>query len=115
MTADTDRPQDVGRSHSRKRAGGAKDRALIERYQDTLRTWLGRTLDELDGAPAPAGLLDEPNGARPRTLPDVKQATALIDLAAKIARELGAAIDPDPLTDGAPAPPRPRRTRKLDL
>jgi hypothetical protein len=110
--ADTDRPQDVGRSHSRKRAGGAKDRALIERYQDTMRAELADLLAMLAPVPQDPGL-----GlvTVPPKRPDLATRSKIWDLAIKLGRELGAAIDPDPLTDGqTPVPPR-RRKGRLEL
>ena len=109
MSATNDRPQDVGRKHARS-AGGTADRALVERYQTSMRDWLGLTLDALEGEVQPDGL----HGPVPRKRPTATEAGRLWDLAMKLGRELGAAIEPDPLPDGPPAPNRPRRSRKVD-
>jgi len=66
---DNDRPQDVGRRHTRKRPDGPPD-VLLERYQRTMRVWLTRLLDELDGAPPKPGLLDDVDAAAVTVYPD---------------------------------------------
>ena len=100
---DNDRPQDVGRSHSRKRKGGAADQALVTRYYASMRSWLTMLLDTLEGEPQPDGL----HGPVPRKMPSTTEAGRLWDLATKLARELGAELIAGP--DDAP-PPAPART-----
>ena len=103
------RPQDVGRTHARTRKGGPADRALVERYYASMRSWLGRTLDTLEGEAQPDGL----HGPVKPKMPTPTEAGKLWDLAMKLGRELGAEIDPDPLPD-APAARVPARPRKAD-
>ncbi len=104
-----DRPQDVGRRHARKRPPAPADRALIERYQETLRTWLDRVITELGGKPQPDGLL----GPVPAKMPTTTEAGKLIELGGRITAQLGSAIDPDPLPANGPEVPR-RRPRKVE-
>jgi hypothetical protein len=105
---DADRPQDVCRSHARKRVRGAADTALVERYQEALRTWLDRVVTELGGKPQPDGLL----GPVPPNMPTTTEAGKLIELGGKIVAQLGNAIDTAPGTE-QPEPPR-RRSRNVD-
>lgn len=91
MTAEMDRPQDVGRRHVRKRTGG--DRALIERWHGELRTVLERCITELAGNDRGIGLDGKP---LPRDVPTIGQATDLVKLGTLVSRELGGAIDPAP-------------------
>lgn len=88
-----ERPQDVGRSHARKPRRGAED-PLLGRYQSTMRTWLTRLLDDLDGRPAAPGLM--PDAGDVTLFPDTGEASKLWDLAIKLGKELGSAIDPAP-------------------
>ena len=104
MTTDNARPQDVGRSHSRKRSEG--DAALIERWHAELRAILDRVISELQGSSRGKGL----DGTELRELPSIAQSEALVRLGALASKELGAAIDPSPRTpQNAPGRPRARR------
>jgi hypothetical protein len=105
MTSESDRPQDVGRQHRRKPAQGSVDRALVERYQATMREELARLLDDLAPVPQPDGL----HGPVPAKRPDLATRSRVWDLAIKLGRELGTAIDPDPSPAGAPLPARRRK------
>jgi len=111
-----DRPQDVGRSHARKRpsASSTANAALIERWQAVERATLERVTVALEGRDNGKGL---DGSAMPREYPSNSETAALIDLGVKIARDLGSAIDPHPLEAiaGPPAPTRARRRHKLDL
>lgn len=105
-----DRPHDVGRKHTR-RSADPESAALVERYRATMRSWLGRLLDELEGRPAPAGILPTEEAERVTVYPSTKDASALWDLAIKLGKELGSAIDPQPTAapDVTRRPPRARR------
>ena len=109
MLTDNDRPQDVGRRHSRKRSEG--DSALIERWHAELRTVLERCILELAGTDRGNGLDGKP---LPRDVPTIGQATDIVKLGTLVSRELGGAIDPAPA--GRPeaagrARPAPRRVK----
>lgn len=108
--ADADRPQDVGRRHVRRPRRGDADRALVERYQAAMRRELEDCLTELEGTPQPDGL----HGPVPPKRPDVAGRSRIWDLAMKLGRELGAAIDPDPLPDGPPAPAKRKVRGRVD-
>ena len=110
---DNDRPQDVGRRHTRKRPDGPPD-VLLERYQRTMRVWLTRLLDELDGAPPKPGLLDDVDAAAVTVYPDPIAASKLWDLAIRLGRELGTAIDPSPPTTAASGSSGPRPRKRVD-
>lgn len=112
---DGDRPQDVGRSHRRKGAPSPETAELLTAYQAAMRSELRDVLAELKGSVTPTGLLDsEFTTAEVRTRPPIAERVRLWDLAIKIGRELGSAIDADPVpVASAPAGPRGRR-RKLD-
>jgi len=100
-----ERPQDVGRSHARKR-GIAESDPLLARYQTVLRAELVRLLDDLEATESALG------GATILRYEKMRDREERVELAAKIARELGTAIDadsrPGPSTAGRRAP-RPRR------
>ena len=107
MTTDNDRPQDVGRDRTPKRRRGiAESDPLLARYQTVLRAELVRLLDDLE---ATTSALDGGTILRYEKMRDREER---VELAAKIARELGTAIDadtrPGPSTEGRRAP-RPRR------
>lgn len=111
---DNDRAQDVGRRHRRRGAQSPETRALLATYQDAMRGELRAVLAELEGTVAPTGLLDtEFTKAEVRIRPDLAARTRLWDLAIKIGRELGSAIDADPVpvvaSPGATAKTRRRR------
>lgn len=106
-----DRPQDVGRSHRRKGAPSPETAALLTEYQEAMRLELRTVLRELEGSPAPAGLLPDPE-ARP-IRPPLGDRMRLWDLAIKLGRELGSAIDAEP-TPAEAAPSRPRRRARVD-
>ena len=105
---DGTRPQDAGRRHARKGAPSPASAALLERYQDAMRAELGDVLGEIRGTESPAGLLDGPVTVRP----PLKDRAALWDLAIKLGRELGASIDPTPVTTAVPL--RGGRRRKVE-
>lgn len=115
MDADPGRPQDAGRRHRRTGRPSAETTALLSRYQAAMRAALASLLDGLE-PPPPSGqqLLD----GTPAPVPglSVKDAAPRWDLAIKLARELGAAIDPAPPLGGAagPAPARRPARRKVD-
>lgn len=100
--ADSDRPQDVGRPHSRS-SRLVEDDPLVKRYHDTMRAWLGRLLDDLDGRPAKPGLL--PDAGDVTVFPETNEASKLWDLAIKLGKELGSSI-----VDPGTAAPAPRAT-----
>lgn len=110
MPGDNDRPQDVGRRHSRKPKGGEDDPLLI-RYQRTMRLELTDLLDALQPVPQDQGLgMVEVPPKRPSLADRAK----IWDLAIKLGRELGSAIDPAPTGAGdsqrtARGTPRSRR------
>jgi hypothetical protein len=108
MTAEPDgaRPQDVGRSRKRKGAPSPATQALIDRYQESMRAELAALLDELKGSPPPPGILADVEAVIVR--PPLKDRAALWDLAIKLGRELGSAIDATP----APAIVGPGRRRR---
>lgn len=112
---DNDRPQDVGRSHARRGAPSPETTALLADYQAAMRTELRAVLTELEGQRQPAGLLPdtEPPMIRP-TLPDRMR---LWDLAIKIGRELGSAIDADPVPVETPitASGQGRSRKRVDM
>lgn len=104
-----DRPQDVGRSHKAKGAPSPATVSLLGRYHDSMRSELSAILDELEPrAPEPGLIPDVP--AEPRRLP-VKDRAGLWDLAIKLGRELGSAIEPGPEPTGGAAPRAPRKRR----
>lgn len=79
-----------------------------------MRTELRACLGELAGAPAPPGLLPE-DGPPVINRPSLKDRTALWDLAIKIGRELGTAVDVAPATtDAEPTARRPRSRKRID-
>ena len=104
MMTDNDRPQDVGRRHDRKRNAGSDP--LLARYQAALRVELTRLLDELEQTHSGLGgttvlAIEKPNDRANRW-----------DLAFKLAKELGSAIDPQPsavMDSGPRSRPRARR------
>lgn len=107
MMADSDRPQDVGRRHTRKRSGGSDD-PILARYQTVLRAELVRLMDELEAHTAGLG------GITMLAYDKLRDRAERIDLASKIARELGSAIDPQPAASfdsarSGRATPRSRR------
>lgn len=108
MSTDSDRPQDVGRRHARRKREGDGD-ALVERYYATMRSELAELLDSL--APVPGdqglGLVKMPDKRL-----SLAERTKVWDLAIKLGRELGSRIDPTPgpIAGQTPArrPPPPR-------
>jgi hypothetical protein len=105
-----ERPQDVGRSHTKRRRGEADP--LLTRWQKVERDTLSRVVDELEGRDTGTGL----DGSQlPREYPSTAATAALIDLGVKIARDLGSAIEPAPVPEAAPSRPKVLRSRKLDL
>lgn len=95
---DGDRPQDVGRRHRRRGAQSPETAALLVTYQAAMRDELRAVLVELEGTVAPTGLLDtEFTTAEVKTRPDLQTRMRLWDLAIKVGRELGSAIDADPV------------------
>jgi len=102
------RPQDVGRSHKRRRIPSAESLALLERYRAALRAELGETLAELRPTD-PEGL-----GLVPSAKPALSHRLKLWDLALKLARELGGDTDPPPRPYDA-TPPDATRGRAPKL
>lgn len=90
MARASDRPQDVGRSHAKRRASPRRADALLDRYQAAMRAELERLLIELEPTkPAPGlGLVKE----RPKPLP-IGERSKRWDLAIKLGRELGSALE----------------------
>lgn len=81
-----------------------------------MRDELRACLVELKGSVAETGLLDsEFTTSEVRTRPNLTDRQRLWDLAIKIGRELGSAVDADPvpLAETA-AGPKPRRRRAVD-
>src|SRR5690349_9377404 len=103
MSADQ-RPQDVGRTHSRKRSARPDD-PLLARYQTVLRAELVRLLDDLEAVSA--GL----DGSMILRYEKMRDREERVELAAKIAKELGSAIDAAPPTAESVGRqlPRPRK------
>jgi hypothetical protein len=114
MATDGDRPQDAGRKHKPKRAADPAAAALLDRYLASMRAELADLLDSLAPVPQDQGLgmVDVP----PKR-PDRATRSRTWDLAIKLGRELGAAIDPTPLEldAGTPAGPRRISPKRLDL
>jgi hypothetical protein len=110
MTAEGGRPQDQGRTHRRRGRHSPETTALLGDYQAAMRAELRAVLGELEGVDPPPGLdLDGKPPERQRPKLDVRM--KLWDLAIKVGRELGAAIDADPpATDGKPQT-TPKRSR----
>ena len=116
---DNDRPQDVGRQHSKtwarqKREAGTAARALVDRYDETMRAELSDLLDMLAPVPQDQGLgMVEVPPKRPA----LSERTRIWDLAIKLGRELGSRIDPaDPDTTSSTAGPRrPPQRRTVDV
>lgn len=106
-----DRPQDVGRAHRRKGSPSPETAALLTEYQEAMRAELRAVLAELTPAMPVAGLLPDlpPIPIRP----SLGDRMRLWDLAIKLGRELGSAIDADPVPAEA-APERPRRRSRID-
>lgn len=109
MMTDNARPQDVGRDHGRKRSRGSDD-PLLARYQQTMRVELADLLTSLEPVPQDQGL---GMVTVPPKRPSLAERTKIWDLAIKLGRELGSAIDPTPTTGAAGAGsrgiPRPRK------
>jgi len=105
---DASRPQDAGRSHKRRGAPSPETAALLTRYQAAMRDDLAALLEDL--APkVPHGLLAD----APAERPNLADRTRLWDLAIKLGKELGSAIDADPVSL-EPAIPRPRARGRVD-
>jgi hypothetical protein len=111
MAGDPGRPQDQGRKHRARRAPAAATSSLLTRYYEAMRAELAGTLAELEGAPAPAGLLPDVTAVRVR--PSLGDRMKLWELAMKLGRELGAELDVNdtPADQGEPDA-TPTRTRK---
>ena len=112
--ADTDRPQDVGRRHRRKGAPSEATRLLLTEYHDAMRRELRAVLGELepttDGQIALDGKPAEPKR------PKLETRARLWDLAIKLGRELGTAIDAgDGPADDTPATTARPRRRRVDF
>lgn len=109
--AEAGRAQDQGRRHRRKGAPSPETALLLTDYQEAMRDELRTLLGDIRGHP-PAdglGLID----AQP-VRPSLKDRAPMWDLAIKIGRELGTAIDPGADKDQPTETPR-RRTRKVDF
>lgn len=116
MTAEAEgRPQDQGRSRTRRGRPSAETTLLLTSWQATLRAELRAIVAALD-ARAPAGLLpaDAPDPLIP--LDDPKR-DRLVDRGVKVARELGASIDDAPEDGPTPTPATTpaKRRRKIDF
>lgn len=106
MTIDGDRPQDVGRRHRRSGQPSAATADLLSRYQEAMRQELAGVLVEIEGKPPDQGLgMVEAAPVRPSLADRMR----LWDLAIKLGRELGTAIEAAP--DAAPADPATPRRR----
>lgn len=107
MTADSERPQDAGRPHRRKGAPSAATVALLDTYQSRMRTALAAVLDVVEPGPT-AGLVGDHVNR-----PAITDRMRYWDLAIKLGRELGSAIDPPELAadDDAGGVPGRRRGR----
>lgn len=116
MAETTDRPQDVGRRHRGKGRPSPETAARLARWNETLRAELDDVIERLAPKVPPPGLLDDVEGApaaEPQR-PALRDRAALLDIGIKVARELGAEIDPGPAPDAAPAKPARGRSRKVD-
>jgi len=106
-----DRPQDAGRRHRRRGNPSPETAALLTAYQSAMRDELRAVLAELRGTPEPAGLMPDVVPALKR--PSLADRMRLWDLAIKLGRELGTAIDAAPPEADGPAP-APRARRRVD-
>lgn len=78
-----------------------------------MRDELRAVLVELKGVVQPTGLLDsEFTTSEVRTRPPLKDRQALWDLAIKVGRELGTAVDVAPATGSPAEPAAPRKWRR---
>jgi hypothetical protein len=111
MTQMNERPQDVGRTHRRRGAPSPETAELLTAYQDAMRTELRALLVEIRGkVPEPGlGLV-----ATEPVRPAIEARRALWALAIQLGRELGSAIDADPVPVTAEPGPRARR-RPVDF
>jgi hypothetical protein len=111
VTDDAGRAQDQGRRHRAKGQPSPATTALLVRYQQAMRDELAGVLDELHGAaPAPGLMLDgKPAGV---VRPSLSDRAKLWDLAIRLGRELGTAIDVVP---DAPAPTARRAPRRAPV
>lgn len=114
MPDDTDRPQDVGRSHKRKGAPSPATRALLEQWHATLRAELQAVIVELDGVTLEPGLFPEAATGPVVKRPNLADRARLVDLGIKVGNALGSAIDPAPNPAEGVAGPGPRRRGKID-
>lgn len=106
--SDGDRPQDVGRSHARRRAApDAATAAMLDRYRAAMLDELGDTLDELRPGREQLTL----DGGAQRIRPQLADRVKLWDLAIKLGRELAAAPDELPPEPGDTAAVPARRSR----
>lgn len=107
---DADRPQDVGRAHRRKGAPSAATAALLTEYHDTMRGELRAVLGELAPVTETSDMFPDLPAVTKR--PPLRERMQLWDLAIKLGRELGSAIDvPDPGSNVAGPGPRRRGGR----
>jgi hypothetical protein len=110
---DAGRPQDQGRRHRAKGQPSAETASLLAEYQAAMRDELRACLVELKGSVAPTGLLDsEFTVSEVRTRPPLKDRAALWDLAIKVGRELGTAVDAGPAKGSPAEAPAPRKWRR---
>lgn len=111
MSDATARPQDVDRTHRRKGRPSAATAALLTEYHESMRTELRAVLAEL--APVTEASAMFPDLPAVTKRPPLRERMQLWDLAIKLGRELGSAIDvPDP--DAQVAGPGRRRARRPD-
>lgn len=104
----------AGKSHKRRGRPSSETASLLAEYQAAMRDELRACLEELQGSDPPPGLaLDGKPAAKERPKLDVRM--RLWDLAIKVGRELGTAVDATPATAGAePAAARPRSRKRID-
>jgi hypothetical protein len=107
-----ERPQDVGRIRRRRGAASPETAELLTAYQSAMRDELRTLLVELAGK-APERGLGLVNTERVR--PSIETRKSLWALAIQLGRELGSAIDADPVPLTPATAPRAARRRPVDF
>jgi hypothetical protein len=97
---DTRRPQDVGRSHKRKRLRLAETEGLLAEYQSLMRAEMARLLRDIRG-----DFQGKPENAPDDKLLSLSERAKRWEIAHRLARELGAQIEQAP--DPVPMEPKP--------